>query len=157
ASATERQKGVYMASLRAETDLILSAHADAAPSDLRAMTLALTAVLRRKGRVLDALADTRAALRDRDTPDNATLLKQLVSIQGRIVDLIVRGPGDVPVDEHRAAIAELERQKQALEAEVSRRSARLHVEDPMITPPKVAEVIPEGAALVEFVVRVPRA
>src|SRR6185295_6574234 len=104
----------------------------------------------------DALSDNRAAMRDRDTPDNATLLRQLVSIQGRIVDLIVRGPGDIPTEEHRAAIAELERQKQALDAEVSRRSAKLRVDDLMVTAAKVQAAIPEGAALVEIAARSPR-
>jgi CHAT domain-containing protein/Tfp pilus assembly protein PilF len=155
ASASEQQKRAYITSLGHQTDLIFSLRTEGAPVEPRAANLMLTAVLRRKGRLLDALADSRAALRDRLSPDDRTLLNELVALQSRIVDLIVNGPGGVPIDDHRKAIEELERQKQRLEAEVSKRSAALRTDDPMVAVPQVQAVIPDGAALVEIVVYTP--
>lgn len=155
AASSERRKRAYMTSLGRQTDLILSLRPEGAPVEPRTANLMLTAVLRRKGRLLDALSDSRAALRDRLAPDDRTLLNELVAIQTRIVDLIVAGPGTASIDDHHKAIEELERQKQRLEAEVGTRSAALRTDDPMVAVPQIQAVIPDGAALVEIFVYTP--
>ena len=154
ASGSEQQRATFMASLSGQTNLILSLAA-AEPRDSGAASLALTTILRRKGRVLDALTQGRAALRDRRSPEDKVLLDEMVSIQSKIVDLIVAGPGLTPIERHRAAIVELERQKQRLEVEVSKQSARLIADDRGITLAQVQAAIPVGAALVELLVYQP--
>lgn len=155
ALGSEEQKLAAVAALRGQSDLLLALPFTASPPEPGAVDLALTAVLRRKGRVLDALSMGRAALRDRRSPEDAALLRALLAVQSRIVDLIVGGPGAVPLAEHQSALAELERQKQRLEVELAKRSARLVTGDP---PPALADLdaaLPPDAALVELFVRRP--
>ncbi|WP_437573940.1 CHAT domain-containing protein [Sorangium sp. So ce887] len=155
-AASEEQRTALAGALRDETDLLLSLHADSAPSDAEAARLAFTAVLRRKGVVLDAAADRIAALRDRSSPDDAMLLRQLVSVESRLADLIIRLPSSGQPGELRASIDELERKKQALEGEIGRRGAPLRIDDEPVTLDRVVAALPQGAALVELVVRRPR-
>src|SRR4030095_6572230 len=56
-TGSERQKLAYLATLSEETDQIISLHARSAPDDSTARSLAATAILQRKGRVLDAMSD----------------------------------------------------------------------------------------------------
>ncbi|WP_437764828.1 CHAT domain-containing tetratricopeptide repeat protein [Sorangium sp. So ce281] len=155
ADSSEEQKLAAVEALRGQTDLVLALPAAASPQGGAAVDLALTTILRRKGRALDALATGRAALRDRQRPEDARLLRELVAIQGAIVDAIVRGPGAVPAAEHDAALAELERQKARLEAELGKRGATLLRDDRLVTLAEVKAAIPEDAALVEMIVRRP--
>ncbi|XXS86796.1 CHAT domain-containing protein [Sorangium sp. So ce362] len=155
-AASEEQRTALAGALRDETDLLLSLHADSAPSDAEAARLAFTAVLRRKGVVLDAAADRIAALRDRSRPDDAMLLRQLVSVEARLADLIIRLPSSGQPGELRASIDELERKKEALEEEIGRRGAPLRIDDAPVTLDRVVAALPQGAALVELVVRRPR-
>ncbi|WP_437969089.1 CHAT domain-containing protein [Sorangium sp. So ce260] len=155
-TASEEQRTAFVSALRDDTDLLLSLHADSAPSDPEAARLAFTAVLRRKGITLDAAADRLAALRDRSSADDTVLLKQFVSIQSQIVDLAVRLPSSQQPDELHAAIDALERQKEAIEEEIGRRGAALRIDDEPVTLDGVRAALPKGAALVEIVVRRPR-
>ena len=63
ATGSEDQKRLYMNKLVSATYLDLSQHVRYAPADRDAARLGLTVVLRRKGRVLDAMTDGFAALR----------------------------------------------------------------------------------------------
>lgn len=155
ATGSEDQKVAAVTALQDQTDLVLSLPPASSPPLAAAVDLALTTVLRRKGRALDALATGRAALRDRRRPEDTRLLRELVEIQGRIVDAIVDGPGAVPVAEHEAAITELERQKRRLEAELGKRSATIVEDDRLVTLDEVRSAVPGDAALVELVVRRP--
>src|SRR5262249_4886645 len=65
---SEPRKRVLMALLEGQTESLVSFHADAVPSSLPALGLALTTVLRRKGRIVDSLTDSQARLRAHLTP-----------------------------------------------------------------------------------------
>ncbi|WP_437815778.1 CHAT domain-containing protein [Sorangium sp. So ce1078] len=155
-AAGEEHRTAFVGALRDGTDLLLSLHADSAPSSPEATRLAFTAVLRRKGITLDAAADRVAALRDRGSADDTVLLKQFVAIQSQIVDLAVRLPRSRQPNELRAALGELERQKAAIEEELGRRATALRVDDEPVTLDHVLAALPRGTALVELVVRRPR-
>jgi tetratricopeptide (TPR) repeat protein len=58
ATGSEEQKRAYAATLITYTDNTVTFHTHSAPSDPQALRLALTTVLRRKGRVLDAMDDS---------------------------------------------------------------------------------------------------
>lgn len=148
---SEMQKMRAMALLRSETDLALRV-ALAMPENEDAVRVGLTAVLRRKGRVLDGMAMSRAALRDANSPDESLLMDQIVSIQKEIVQLILRGPQGRSPDEHRARIRQLDAEKQKLEAQESRVSQRRLLEDNPVRVDEVAGALPKDAALVEYAV-----
>src|SRR5262249_11836371 len=64
-NGSEAQKQSFLERFRAETHTTASLHVRLAPSDARAVRLALRTILRRKGRVLDVLSATLAGLRAR--------------------------------------------------------------------------------------------
>jgi MYXO-CTERM domain-containing protein len=146
-----------MALLRPQSDLILDVQQRLLPGSADAARLALTTILRRKGRILDAAAESQAALRHADSPDDKLLLDEIVAIQTEIVNLILRGPGSETPEKHRAVIQKLREQKERLEAEESRISAKHRASATFITPRDVAAALPAGAALVEIAAYSPSA
>jgi CHAT domain-containing protein len=142
----EAQKRAYMKGLEDETHAIVSLHARSAPGDRDAARLALRTVLRRKGRVLDVMAGSFAAIRAGASPEDRARLDRLAVVCARIAAL---SRGD-PDEAQRAALAKLEAERSAIEADLSARSAAFRAEQP-VTIEQIAAAIPEGAALLEIV------
>ena len=67
-AGSERQKLAYLATLTAASDQTISLHLRLAPNDPAAARLAMTIILQRKGRGLDATVDTFASSRRRASP-----------------------------------------------------------------------------------------
>jgi CHAT domain-containing protein/Tfp pilus assembly protein PilF len=155
ATGSEDQKRAYMVKLQKDTDEIISLHARRAPSDPRAARLALATILRRKGRVLDAMTDGFEALRRRLDGQDRALLEQLASVEAQLGAQVLRGRGDIPFKQHRANVAALEAERQRLESEVSARSAEFRAEQRPVPIEEVQQALPEGTALVEIVLYVP--
>ncbi|MBC7929459.1 MAG: CHAT domain-containing protein, partial [Rubrivivax sp.] len=147
-TGSEEQKRRYMATLANETDANVSFHVRAAPQDAQAARLALTTVLRRKGRVLDAVTDQIGSLRRRLNPEDRALLDRLSSARSAMSRLMLAEDDSAGRRAERVALgAEVER----LEEEVSARSAEFRVASRPVTLENVREAIPSEAALVEFV------
>lgn len=147
-TGSEEQKRRYMATLANETDANVSFHLRAAPQDAQAARLALTTILRRKGRVLDAMTDQIGSLRRRLNPEDRALLDRLSSARSAMARLMLAEDDSAGRRAERVALgAEVER----LEEEVSARSAEFRVASRPVTLENVREAIPAGAALVEFV------
>jgi hypothetical protein len=96
--------------LHSETDAILSLNTGLAPQEPQVLRLALTTVLRRKGRVLDAMADTVTAIRRRVQSEDRQLLAQWAVVRGQLATLMFKGPGLQPPETYRAQLARLESQ-----------------------------------------------
>jgi CHAT domain-containing protein/tetratricopeptide (TPR) repeat protein len=155
ATGSEEQKRLYMARLADDTSSDLSLHVQHAPADPDASRLALTVLLRRKGRVLDAVTDGLASLRRSLAPADGELLDRLASVYARLSALASRGPGRASLDRYRKDLAALEEERQALEADVGLRSATFRAEQRIVSLPDVQGKIPGGAALVEIARYVP--
>ena len=151
ATGAETQKRAYLAMLTNETHATVSFHVQGAPTDLSARRAALTTVLQRKGRVLDAMADALQAVRRRLEPEDQALLTQLAALRAQLATLVLRGPGPQPPAQHQEKIAALEAQAEPLEAALSARSAAFRAEAQPVTLAQVQAAIPEGLALVELV------
>ena len=149
-TGSDEQKRAYMATLRGSTHFNVSLHAQFAPNAQAAKRLALTTVLRRKGRVLDAMTDSFTALRRRVTPAAQAQLDKLRSVSGQYSALVWRGPGTMPLEVYRATLAHLDGERQELESEISRNSAELSAGLRPIPLEQVQAALPEGAALVEW-------
>lgn len=150
-TGAESQKLSYLAVLAGETDGTIALHVDFAPEDARAARLALTTVLRRKGRVLDAMSDQIGALRRRLGPESGALLDQLAQARSRLSTLILRGTSLVSPAQYRTEVTEAATLVRDLEAEVGRRSGEFRTQTQPVTLERVQAGIPSGAALVEFV------
>ena len=150
ATGSEEQKRLYMDTLAKWTFTYISLHVQYAPASPDAARLALTVVLRRKGRVLDAMTDSLAALRGSFSPRDRDLLDRLASIYARMSVLVSLGLRNAPPEQYRKDLAMLEQERQTLEADIGRRSATFRSEQRLVTLPEVQAKIPQGAALVEI-------
>ena len=120
------------------------------PGDPDSTALAVTVLLQRKGRVIDAAADMQAALRRHADAESQALLDQLNDVVGQLARLVLNGPQKTPVDEYRKSIAALEERKEQLESQIGRRSAEFRAASAPVTLEAVQAAIPADAALIEF-------
>jgi CHAT domain-containing protein len=156
---SERQKLALVNSVAERTDRTISLNLREAPGDPDASALAALVLLQRKGRVLDAMTDCFAAVRQRvsDTGDQK-LLDQLRATTAQLARLALTAPEDSRADAagHADArqdqIEALEAEKDRLEAELSAHNAEVRAELRSVTLPAVQYAVPEEAALVEFAV-----
>jgi CHAT domain-containing protein/Tfp pilus assembly protein PilF len=154
ATGSEEQKRRYMSTLSSETDYTISLHLRSVPNDLSAARLALTTILRRKGRALDAMTEQLAALRRRSDPQDRTLLESLDAVRTQLATLVLKGPeGNSATEQqaaHQSAIAKLDAEAQRLEAAVSARSAEFRAQSQPVTIESVQGAMPAETALVEI-------
>jgi CHAT domain-containing protein/Tfp pilus assembly protein PilF len=153
ATGSEAQKLRYvtMPSFAEETDITVSLHRRSAPEDPDAIRLALTTVLRRKGRVLDAMSRSLNVIRDQLGSEDRAALDSLADIRRQQSRLVLRGPGDGPPDAFDAELRRLEDDAQDLEARISDRSQAFRVEHQSVGLDEVRARLREGAVLIEYV------
>lgn len=150
-TGSEEQKRLYASTLLNETAYILSLHTRSLPNNVEAERLAMTTLLRRKGRLLDAVSDQFGALRRHLRPQDRLLLEQLSTVQSQLAALILKGRGKTDSAAHEEMITKLRTQVAQLEAEVSKRSAEFRAQSEPITIEKIQSAIPAQAMLVEIV------
>jgi CHAT domain-containing protein len=152
AAGTEEQKRAYLERYVSGTDRIISYHVGYVPTDPRAARLSLNTILRRKGRVLDAVSNRLQAVRDRLDPSDAAALDRLREARGQISALVLRGPDDnLPADAHRETLAALQTEVEQLERTLSS-VTEVALSGELIESTAVQAAIPEDAALVEIAV-----
>lgn len=152
AIGSERQKLSYLNSVAERTDRTISLNSDLAPNEGTASALAALVLLQRKGRLLDAMSESFASLRQRSTPEEQALLKQFNDATAQLARLVLVGPQKISIEEHQKKTSELEAQKERLETEISRRTEEFRAASQPVTLAAVQAAIPDGAALVEFAV-----
>jgi MYXO-CTERM domain-containing protein len=150
AVGSEAQKRLYMAKLTADTHAVLSLHNRFARSDPAAAELALTTILRRKGRVLDVMVDSFAAVRSHLTARDRILLDRLAAVSARLSAQASRGPGDGPDEHYRRELERLEAEREELEARVSERSSAFRADHGLLKLDQVRRALAEDTALLEL-------
>ena len=150
-TGSEDQKRLYLNTLSGETNMTLSLHIRSAPNDPQAARLALTTILRRKGRILDALSDQFGALHRRLAPEDRSLLEQLSAARSQLATLVLKGPGQTNQAQHQAELDKLGTEVERLEEAVSARSAEFRAQSQPVTLDVVQQTLPEATALVELV------
>ncbi|MDY6939507.1 MAG: tetratricopeptide repeat protein [Cyanobacteriota bacterium] len=151
-TGSEKQKQAYAKTFRNTTYRTISLHLQDAPNNPQAARLALTTLLRRKGRILDALSENLQLLRQNLTLANQTLLDDLLETRSHLATLVYRRPEDIrdPAT-HRQQLDNLTAEAEDLEAELSRRSAEFRTATEPVTIEAIQQLIPADAALVELV------
>lgn len=149
-SGSDEKKRAFMSVPSFFANWAVSLHVQHAPDAQDAKRLALTTVLRRKGRALETLAYNLEALRREVAPEDQALLNELGSITAQYSALAGRGPGPMPLDAYRTMLARLDEQRQKIEADISRRGSELAGEIRAFTIKEVEAALPDGAALVEL-------
>lgn len=153
--SSERQKLAYLDLFSRSGQATIAIHTIYAPDDPAALQLALTTHLQRKGRVLDALSQSMAALRQHLTPQDEGLLEDLNQTTARLAALVFNGPQKSSLGEQETDIRTLEQKRDQLEGEISQRSAGFYQASRKVTIDAILAAIPSGAALVEFAVYAP--
>jgi CHAT domain-containing protein len=116
----------------------------------RAKALGLTSVLQYKGRVLDAISEGVARLRQSVAPDDRALFDQLSGVAQELSALTFRGPGDLTSEAYRQRFDALAREQERLQTELSSRSAAFARAVAPITLEGVRQALPADAVLVEW-------
>ncbi|MCW5802235.1 MAG: CHAT domain-containing protein [Deltaproteobacteria bacterium] len=149
---TESDHAVYFSRIKYQLDTAINFQVLFAPKVPSASRLALTTLLRRKGRVLDAAAASMATIRSKLSPDDKKLLDDLASARAKLAKLTVAGPsatGDAA--EYAKEVTALEDQITKLELLVGKKSAAYRVVSQPIDLAGVQKIIPKDARLVEIV------
>ena len=151
-TGTERQKLGYLEYLTNDLSQAIAINAKLDKADAAGRDLAVTAILQRKGRVLDAMANSSASLRQGSSPEVRALFERLNDTNALLSQLIIDGPKKPGDTAYQKRLEELRGQQVRYEAEIGRQTSGsfqgarpLGVED-------VKRLIPREAALVEFAV-----
>src|SRR6266545_1624088 len=150
AIGSERQKLAYLALFSAQTDSTLSLHTQVAPNDPQALDLAFTTWLRRKGRGLEAMADTIAILRRHAAPQDQQLFDQLADARSQLAALTLGESSTAKPGTYRAQLASLREKADELEATLSSHSAEFRTRSQPVALAAVQSALPAGSVLVEF-------
>jgi CHAT domain-containing protein/Tfp pilus assembly protein PilF len=153
AVGSERQKLLFVQGMAERTDRTISLHLREAPDHPDAAALAALVLLQRKGRVLDAVIDTFAAVRERiaKTSDRG-LLDRLNATTADLARLALNAPVVRRPEARVRAIAALEANKERLEAELADHSAEFRAHVQPVTLDAVQAALPPGSALLEFTI-----
>ncbi|MBI4748573.1 MAG: CHAT domain-containing protein [Acidobacteria bacterium] len=149
-TGSERQKLLYLKKTAHHTDDTLSLNINHAPTDPEALRAAFMIILRRKGRALDAMANSIEVLRRRASPEDQKLLDELTLSKQQLAKFTLQGPGREGGEAYQARLKALTEQADQAEASVSARSTKFKVQTQPITLEAVQQAIPKDGVLVEF-------
>ncbi len=148
---SEARKRGLMSLLEKDTQTLVSFHAHELPASSRALETAFTAVLRRKGRVLDALVEAQASLRAHLTPQLRDKLDKLADATAQLSTRL-RAPFNAKTAHNQQVeIKNLRTQIDALEGDLNAASGPFRARSEPVTLAKLQAALPPGAALVELV------
>jgi CHAT domain-containing protein/Tfp pilus assembly protein PilF len=150
-TGTESDHTVYFSRNNYQLDTAINFHAKMAPKSPAAARLALTTLLRRKGRVLDAAASSLATVRSKLSPEDKKLLDELATARAKLAKLTVAGPTATGEDDYAQALAALEDEVHKLELAISKKSAAYRAASQKIELKPIQKAIPRDAKLVEIV------
>ena len=151
AVGSERQKLAYFGPLAGRLEELISFQVREQGSERQARDLAATMLLQRKGRVLDAMADSLGALRTRANPEDAGLVDDLRRVTAELAAVALNAPR-VSLNEQQRHVNTLITQREQLEQELNRRTAGYYEASGIVTLAAVRATIPADAALIEFAV-----
>jgi len=152
ATGSERQKLAYLNAISGTSFLPISLHLNSARTNPEAAKLALTTILQRKGRVLDAIATNMAQVRARLAPDDLTIFNDLITVRTQLAALVFHGIGSTSIETYRTQLAALRWQEEQLEIKLGIANTEFAAKTKPITMTDVRQTIPSGAALVEIMI-----
>jgi CHAT domain-containing protein/Flp pilus assembly protein TadD len=151
AIGAEDQKRDYLTKFNITNDASISLHLQQASTNPKAMHLAFTNILRRKGRILGTLTDSLNQIRQNLTPPLQAQLDDLSATQTQLATLYQQGLGKLSSDQYRARLTELEQKSTQLSESLSLSSAAFKTAIQPITPESIQQQIPKDTALIELI------
>jgi CHAT domain-containing protein/tetratricopeptide (TPR) repeat protein len=153
---SDRQREGYLTLFANDTDHAINLHVRGVPASSAALDLAVTTLLRRKGRALDAASDSVAVLRRHAPGDQRVLFDRLAAARVQLAAVTLQGPVGASATAYRFNLSRLEESVDQLESELSAASAAFRAEAATITRAAVQSAMPAGAALIEYALYRPR-
>ncbi|WP_103124609.1 CHAT domain-containing tetratricopeptide repeat protein, partial [Nostoc cycadae] len=152
AVGSERRKQDYIRTFSGTTDATVSLSLQKARNNSAAASLALTTVLRRKGLVLDAVADSIQILRAQldKNPETQKLFAQWLQVQQQL-DALINSPSKKQIANLEDELEQLEAEKEKIEAAISSKSSEFRQQIQPVGLAAIQAKIPKDAALVEIV------
>lgn len=149
-TGSEREKRQFLAILGEDLNVVLSLALQQPRPD--AAHLALTTVLRYKGRLLDVQSSSLATLRRRlGDGDALAMLSEYATVRSRYATRLLRGPEGRTRAWHKRQLDHLERRIRELEAIIGERYAAFTANRVRVTLPMVRSTLPTSSALVEWI------
>ena len=151
--ASEQGKFAYLRTIAPTYDMFQSLVLGELSADPATVRAALNAALRRKGAVLDALAQERRALLAATEPEAVETARKFQEVASHLASLTLAGAGELSTDVYRARLAALATEKEHLEKALARQSTAYAAGQRSRTAnvEKVAQMLPSSSALVEYV------
>ncbi|HEY6274570.1 MAG TPA: CHAT domain-containing tetratricopeptide repeat protein [Terriglobales bacterium] len=150
AVGSERQKLAYFDPFIASMERMISFQLQEDPHADGARKLAATALVYRKGRVLDAMADSLGALWNRSSPEDREVLDHLKKVTSQLAALVLNGPKQLSMAEYQQHIQDLNAKREQLENEAARRSTGFYEGPRGGTLAAIQSAIPAKTVLIEL-------
>jgi len=150
---SESQRTAYLKKVRVNLELFISLISQHLSSSRAAINSAFELVLRRKAIGAEALAAQRDAVFGGRYPELKSELRDLINLRMEIAQKTLAGPGQEGLAKHQKTLSIWNKQKENLEAELVRQIPEMNLEQKLkqIDRQAIASTLPEGAALIEFV------
>ena len=151
-SGSESDKIKYVDLLSVAGDLALAASVGSKAPDRSFAPVAFASVLARKGRVLDSMSATVAALRSRLNNEDRELLDSWTAANERVAKLVLAGPDAEGIDAFRKRLVNVEAERDRIEKKLNTQGGVLLESASQLDPAAVWRSVPANAVLLEFVV-----
>ena len=150
---SEDQKMKFLATKEGDLHALLSLVSQYMKDSRDISSKSLTVWLQRKGVVLEAQKRFQDALVFSGDPGVAEKFQELARVRAQLSKLIFSGPGKEGPDAYQKRIAELQTQKERLEADLSRMSDTFAKTKKVAKADtrRVADTLPAGSSLIDFV------
>lgn len=153
-TGAEREKEGFLNAISAEKDLAVGLNVQKLSSDAAATRLGMETLLRRKGRVLDSVAQATAALRA--TPEGRAQVQEIASLRSSLARLeLASGASGTSKADYEDIKAKLYDKLRRLEQDASRAAVKAGTKAEAPTLAAVQAALPARSALVEFVAYMP--
>ena len=150
-SGSDEEKRLYNAGARDDTNQMVGLDRYLGRRSARSHKLALTMVLRTKGRALDFMTQALGTLRQQMEPGDQERLDELTSVQSRRSELALAAASAPDPAAVQQELARLAQRAAELQAALAARSDAYRLTTQAVELDAVAKAVPKGAVLVEFV------
>ena len=147
---SEAQKASYMNTLSRVLNPIVSFQLD--HSNTRIDQLAFSALLESKGRILDFFSSSYAVLRQQSDSEAQAILENIENLRGQLSNLAFSTTSELYSEQSLLEMAQLQSQLEELEHQASRKVSRIDESLTVANPISIAEKIPDGSTLIEFLI-----
>lgn len=154
--AEESRRVAYAGTLFASTHRVVSLHLQDAPQSHASAELALTTLLRRKGRVQELVAQSNAALRHSLPEAHRHLLEDIAGSRAQYAAIAHRVPGELSPADRSKELGRLEERQDQLWALLAAHSRSIAAFSKPIGIDDIQAVLPHDGALVELAHYFPR-